>query len=289
MNDQQEQLNTYRRQVDELLDRRRTTQARQLLGRALEQFPDDHELLLSAGWMEYYDDDMTHAAQVCETVLKGNPVSARGRYLMAAIYEARDDLQSAEDTYASLLRDYPDNIGYMADFALLLLRTVQHERARVIAEHAISLDPNHRGAQRAILQCALLSGDNRRVDTMMAQLVESDPDAVSTALTLSLVLQERGDVDEALRVAQKLLSMQPDNEHIVEAVIDLTHETHWSMYPLRRINDYYAATVGMGLIGLALIAMPQNTPSKKLIGAGLVLFTLYAWVWPPVYKYLVKR
>ncbi len=289
MNDQQEQLNVFRRQAEELLDRRRIAQARQLLGRALEQFPGDHELLLAAGWIEYYDDDIERAVQICATILENNPTSARARYLMAALYEARDDLRSAEDMYASLLRDFPNHAGYMADFALLLLRTVQHDRARIIAEHAISLDPNHARAQRAILGCALLRGDRQRADTMMANLLESDPDAVSTALTLTFLLQERGEVDEALRVARNLLSMQPDNEHIVEAVIELTHKAHWSMYPLRRVEEYYPATVGIGLVGLALVGMENTSPTGQIIGAGLVLFTLYAWVWPPVFKYLVTR
>ena len=283
------QPHDYQRQIDALLERRRIAQARPLLSRALEQFPDDIELQLSAAWMESLADQPEEAARWCRRVLEQEPTSERARYLMTGICEDLGDRKQAESLYQSLLRDFPNDVDYLAGFSLLLFRTVHHDRARVLAEHAMSIDPDNRQARQAAFLNALLDGDRARMDAIVQTVMTDDPDSIHNARTLLILLEERRQYSEGLRLARNLLRAQPDNPDIVESVIDLTHKAHWSMAPLRWMDDYTEATVGAGVVGIGLLAWEGSGPMARTAGAILLTFTLYCWAWPPLLKFLIKR
>ena len=278
-----------RRQIDALLERRRVAQARPLLSSALAQFPNDLELQLSAAWMESLANRPEEAARWCRSALEQSPTSERGRYLMAGICEELDDLKQAEAQYQSLLRDFPNDVDYLAGFSLLLFRTVHHDRARALAEHAMSIDPDNRQAQQAAFLDALIDGDRSRMDAIVETVMTNDPDSVHNARTLLVLLEERRQYPEALRLAQNLLRAQPDHPDIVASVIDLTHKAHWSMAPLRGLDDYAEAPIAAGVLGIGLLAWDASGTIAKFVGGALLAFALYCLVWPPLLKFLIKR
>lgn len=289
MSDEDGQRLQYQRQIDELLERRRIAQARPLLSAALAKSPDDDALRLSAAWLEWMDGQLEEAARWCQAVLQDRPSSERARYLLAGICADQGDLKQAETLYQSLLADFPDDVDYLAGLSLLLFQTVNHDRARVLAEHAISLEPGNRRALQAVFLGALLDEDRARVDAIIETVMNDDPEALQNARTLLIVLQNRRRYTEALQLARQLLRAQPDNPDIVESVIALTHRAHWSMAPLRWIDDFVQATVGLGIVGLALVSWTEAGFGLRLAGGGLVAFTLYCWVWPPVLRALIRR
>ncbi|MEO1573496.1 MAG: tetratricopeptide repeat protein [Pseudomonadota bacterium] len=288
MNDDDERQRLHH-QIEVLLERRRVAQARPLLSTALARFPDDTDFKLLAAWMEIHANQLDDAAQWCHSVLNDDPESVRARHLLAGIYQDQGELKDAESLYQSLLRDHPDNVDFLAALALLLFRTVHHERGHVLAEHAMAINPDHRQALQAAFFSALLRGDGSSVDTIVETVMADDPDSIQNMHTLLVLLEDRGQYSEARRLAQALLTVEPDNDEYLEWVIELNHKTHWSMLPVRWFDEPLSAASGIGLMGIGLLAWDDAGTPGRWLGGGLLAYALYCAAWPPILKKLMIR
>lgn len=287
MDQDQQQLNTWRAQVWELVDRNRVRPARDVLSRALGQFPDDKELLLAAAWVAWLDDENEEAERVCEQLLMLDPGSPGGRALLAKVFKERGALAEAEGIYRSLMRDFPDNVNYTSDFSLMLAQTVHIDHAHELARKAIKMAPEHIGARRAIVMTSLMRGEYDNVESTLKDMMESDPEASETLYSLIVVLDDRGDKAGALNLARELLRASPDNHALVEWIVQLQHGAHWSMRPLRWMDGDYFALGGVAVLGIGLIAFTLH-PASRLTGAALCLYALYGALWPPMLKRLQR-
>jgi len=287
MDQDQNQLVIWRRQVFELVERQRVRPARDVLRQALARFPEDKELLLGAAWVAYLDDQSEEAEQLCEQLLRQDPGSAEGRSLLAKVFAERGKLIEAETLYRSLMRDFPSDVTYTADFATMLTDTVHLDQAHELARRAIKMAPDHLGARRAIVLTSLLRGEHEHVETTLAQMMESDPQAAETLHSLVFVLDERGDKAGALRLAQEMLRANPDNPALVRYIIELQHASHWSMRPLRWLDADAFALAGVAMFGLGLLTLADHPVAH---GAGVVLcaYGLYGALWPPLLRRLQR-
>jgi tetratricopeptide (TPR) repeat protein len=283
----QDQLVTWRAQAWELVERNRVRPARDLLGRAMAQFPDDEELLLAAAWVAWLDDENEEAEQLCERILAQDPGSPGARSLLAKVFKARGAMIEAETIYRSLIRDFPDNVHHTADFALMLAQTVHLDNAHELARKAIEMAPDDSGARRAIVTTSLMRGEYQNVESTLKDMMESDPESEETLHSLIMVLDDRGDKQGALRLAQEMLRANPDNHGLVEWIVQLQHDAHWSMSPLRWMDGDYMALGGVAMLGIGLLAFTAH-PGSRAAGALACLYALYGALWPPLLKRLQR-
>ncbi|MEM6640080.1 MAG: tetratricopeptide repeat protein [Pseudomonadota bacterium] len=271
------------------LERRRVVQARPLLATALARFPDDVGILTAAAYLESLARNPEESARWCRAALEIDPESERARYLLAEACSDIEDYDTAEVLYQSLIRDYPEDVDYLACFALLLFRTVHHSRGHTLANHAMALDPKNRLAQQAAFAAALLTGDRKRADAIMESAMNDDPDSMLNARTLLALLEERHEYVDALHLSRLILQAEPDNEENVRSVIELQHKGHWSMWPLRWIDEPLGFASGAGFVGIGLLAWDAVGTAGKAIGGLAVLFSVYLAVWPIVFRKYLER
>ncbi|MFK7887816.1 MAG: tetratricopeptide repeat protein [Gammaproteobacteria bacterium] len=284
---EQDQLNIWRRQVWELVERNRVRPARDVLQQALAKFPDDRELLLGAAWVAYLGDENEEAGDLCERVLLQDPGSPGARSLLAKVFHERGALVEAETLYNSLMRDFPDDVDYVSDFALMLVTTVHQGHAYALARRAIELSPDHNGARKAIVFTSLMRGEHDHVNSTLKDMMESDPQASATLHSLIVVLEDRGDAPGALRLAQEMLRAEPDNPALVETIVRLQLAGHWSMRPLQWLEGQYEGLLGIGMLGIGLIALAGH-PIARVVGGVLCTYCLYGAIWPPLLKHLQR-
>lgn len=277
-------------QISELLARRRFDHARRIMSQVLPQHPDDEQLLFYAGYIAYHTDNEDEAWQHATRLLEVAPNSYEGRLLMCDVLEQREELGQAERLYLALINDYPDDATLYAAYAMLMLRTLHVEKAGGLAHEALRRDPDHALAIQVSTLAAIIDGTRSERDEHLSDLMTKHPQLQATAATLVQVLQREGRHTEALRVSQEMLRAHPDNQHIVDLVIEEKVLSHWSMKPLWPFMRYgWAASIAVwfGAIIFFRVA-PENTLTAAA-GGLLLVFVVYSWVWPHILRKIMKR
>lgn len=275
-------------EVRGLLDRRRYDQARTRLSAALKQYPSDVELLYLSSFVDYATDDNQAARATIRAALNADPEHAPSRDLFAHILEDEKQYAEAERARIALLRDYPEDPDYYASYAHLMLRTMNIDKARRLAQEGLRFEPEHAACLYVVALADLIDGRGSKESTSLATLVREHPEQVRTAIALIIALQDSGDTRGALRIAKELLRSQPDNEQFVQIVRELKSVGHWSLLPLYPMQRWgWGGAIVVTFIGIAGLRALSTVASPLVVGTLTVvwlLYVVYSWVWPPLLK-----
>lgn len=279
-------------QAHALIDRRRYTQARQLLGTAAQSHPDEPQLLYLMAFIDYSEEKLDDAEKTVHAVLLQDPEHYGGRTLRAELYEARKEFAQAETVWIELLRDHPEDADLYASYAELMMRTLHLDKAQRLMQEGLRLEPNHPRCLYVAALIHIIQGRSSDTDNQHLQRLLTDyPQRAQTLLTLVIALNQRGDNRGALRVAQQLLAMRPDSPQFLNLVKDLKLQTHWSLlplYPMQRWGWGGAAVVtlvGIGVVRAARSSLTTDTAS--LIAYVWLAYVIYSWVWPRMLRKLI--
>lgn len=278
------------RQVDALLQRRRTDLARSLLKPALASHPDHTALLLQAAWADYLDDNHEESLRQVRRVLVAEPSDESARLLYFELLVEKDQNAEAERVIIELLREYPEHASYYGRYANLMLRTLNLGKALPLAHEGLKYDPDNVECLAAQATCEFIE-DPDKASRGLQQLLLRQPQLIRTLALVVVALDRRGDVRGAKEVAQEMVRAQPDNEHLVDLARQLKVKAHWSMLPLWPVQKWgWAASAGIWLLGIAGIrGLRQVSPAASGIFTLVILgYVVYSWVWPPLLRRLMK-
>jgi len=280
------------RQISELLDRRRTAQARVLLSEALTTHPDDAELLLQGARADAMDDDNASARETLQRVIARNPEHFGARALLLALLTEDGDLVPAEQLVLSMIEQYPQTPDLYAAYGRVMLRALHFVKARALAQEALRMDPENDFALRVIALCDVIElprgTDSAALRRLLAQYPE---DRQTLSLVVSALIQS-GDHRSALRGARELLRSQPNDPHWLSLVQALSVQNHWSMLPLWPLQRFgWGASVALWLGGVVAVRVlgQMNSPAAAWASWVILGYVIYSWVWPPLLKRWLLR
>jgi tetratricopeptide (TPR) repeat protein len=279
-------------QAHALIDRRRFTQARQVLATAAREHPDNPQLLYLIAFIDYSEEKYDDAQQAVHTVLLQDPEHYGGRTLRAELYEARKDFAQAETVWIELLRDHPENADLYASYAELMMRTLHLEKAQRLMQEGLRLEPNHpRCLYVAALVHIIQGRSNASENEHLQRLLSEYPERIQSLLTLVVSLSQRGDNRSALRVAQQLLAMRPDSPQFLNLVKTLKLHTHWSLLPLYPMQRWgWGGAAVVTVLGIGLVRAAQSsltTDVASIITYVWLAYVVYSWVWPKILQKLI--
>jgi predicted Zn-dependent protease len=281
-----------RAELDQLLERERYELARDRLGPLLAAHPDDPDLLYDAARIESEIGDEDEADRLIGRVLKLDPKHFEARVRLAARHQEEGRYAEAEATLLELLRDFPENAGLYAQYAFLMFETLHVDKGARLAAEAIRLAPTSKHALFVTAVADLIKdGSSSRVN--LEELVTTYPQAYQSGMLLVVTLSEAGKEREALAIAQWMLRDFPNDEALLDNVVELRAATHWSMaphWPLRRFGFTAAAVMWIVMIGL--VHVTATTVDVKLavgIAVAYILYCVYSWIWPSTYKRWLRR
>lgn len=181
-------IQLYLIEAEALTSNKQPEQAWQVLQQALEQFPDDLNLL----------------------------------YTRAMLAEKRDDLDQLEQDLRFILEREPDNsmalnaLGYtLAD------RTTRYAEAKVLIEQALQLNPQDPAILDSLGWVNYRLGNLDEAERLLRQALERFPDH-EVAAHLGEVLWAQGKQREARKVWGKALKQQPDSTILRSTLLRLT-------------------------------------------------------------------
>jgi len=278
-------------QVEALLERRRTSQARALLKPALATNPQHTGLLLHSAWADYLDDQYDDALATVRQVLVSEPKNDWARLLYFELLLQKGDSAEAERVIIELLRENPEHAHYYGRYAQLMLRTLNVVKSRQLALEGLKYDPDSAECLSAQVVCDFIERPGNSASQALQQLLVRHPQSAHTLLLIVIALQQRGDRSEALSIARELLRAQPDNEELVDLVKQLRLVTHWSMLPLWPVVRFgWGGSVGIWLIAvIGLSALRRADPALAgTLGIALLVYVAYSWIWPPLLRRLMR-
>lgn len=278
-------------QVEVLLERRRTSQARALLKPALAAHPDHAGLLLQSAWTDYLEDRNDEALTTVRQVLLAEPKDQSARLLYFELVLERGDNAEAERAIIELLREYPEHAHYYGRYAQLMLKTLNIGKSQQLALEGLKYDPDNAECLGAQTLCDFVERPGSTTSQGLQQLLVRHPQSVRTLLLVVVALEQRGDRREALSIARALLRAQPDNEGLVDMVKQLKLATHWSMWPLWPVMRFgWTGSVAIWLFAVfGLNALRRSDPELAgMIGLVVLAYVAYSWIWPPILKRLLR-
>lgn len=277
-------------QIGELLNRNRFEQAKRHIKQASVHFPDDEDLLYFGGFVAMATGRLDEAEEHIARLLQASPASYQGRALMADIFEQQEKFAQSEQLYLGLLHDYPDDAHTMADYAMLMLRTLHVEKAAKLAEEALRRQPDLPSAIQVATLAAVVCGEADLRDERLAEMIHKHPELQATTATLAQVLYRKGRYKEALHVSQEMLRADPGNQDIVDMVISQRLFSHWSMIPMRPLIRFgWPASVALWFAAVGLFRILPDSPATDALLVLLLLFVVYTWVWPWALRKILSR
>lgn len=281
-------------QVERLLDVERFDEARQLLARALREDPNDLQSLYLAGRVELEAGRPEAARGFVADTLARQPDHVGARLLLFRLHLEGKAHPQAEEVILGLLREFPEDGGLYAFYARLMMETLHLEKARALLDESLRLAPEgHLGRCLDIL-LRVIEGREAEAERRLGALVAEDPEASHVAWTCIGVLTARGRFREAMALARELLRASPDDPEVLEALINLRQQSHWTMVPLWPFARFgwggSAAMWAIGVGGATLFSRFVSASAAGLFVGVYLAYCLYSWVWPPLLRrWLVWR
>ncbi len=273
--------------LEHLLGVRRTADVRRLVAPGLAAAPDDAELHQFLARAACLDGDTGQARDHLERVLALDPDHSGARYLLFEVLIDEAEYSEAETLVIELIREHPADADYLAAYARLMLLTLHLEKARLLTQEALRHEPEHRGALLVEVLIATARGDHDQARLTLEEVLRDEPDAYRTTHTLFYVLLKQKRYREAEKVGQQLLRTNPTNVDLVDALIDIRTQTHWSALPAYPVTRYgWAGVAGMWVIGAmgARVIARFDKAAAGIWALAYVALCIYSWVYPSILK-----
>jgi tetratricopeptide (TPR) repeat protein len=211
------------RQSDLLFKARRAEEAAERLRQARESQPDyaiQLYLIEAEAWSR--QDNNERAWQIIQQALEQFPEDLNLLYTRAMLAEKRDDLPLLESDLRFILEREPDNamalnaLGYtLAD------RTTRYSEARQLIEQAHQLNPDDPAILDSLGWVNYRLGNLDEAERLLRQALQAFPDQ-EVAAHLGEVLWTQGKQQEARKVWRKALKQQPDSTILRSTLLRLT-------------------------------------------------------------------
>ena len=279
------------RQIELLLDRNRTSEARKLLKAALQNHPEHVGLLLQSAWTDYMDDREDSALSTVKTVLVTEPQNQSARLLYFELLLSKKQYAAAEQVILELLREFPEYPHYYGRYAQLMLHTLNLDKARQLAEEGLRYDSETDECLAVKTICDLIERRAGTTSQSLQQMLVRHPQSMRTLLFVVIALEERGDVKGAERVARELVLADPSNEHLVELAHALRVKGHWTMLPMWPMLRFgWGGSIGIWLISIFVLrVVGQQYPELAVpLTVVFLVYVVYSWTWPPILKRLIR-
>jgi predicted Zn-dependent protease len=278
-------------QVERLIEVKRYREARQMVAKALSEYPDEPFLHCLAARIAIAQNATDEAWSHVDTALKQDPSHSVARMLAFQLLDDAGDHTEAERVIIELIRDYPEDATLYAFYARLMLMTLHVDKAEALVREAIRLDPNDETARFINVLITVIRGRREDADQQLKKLIRENPDSLDVMYLLFNMLIEQSRFREAEKLGQQILRLVPDDQELSEQLIELRTVTHWAALPAYFGNRYgWKASIGIW-IGAIILIMTLGQISPGLAGTlGIVYFgwVVYTWTYRPILKRWIR-
>ena len=146
---------------------------------------------------------------------------AEAQLVLAAVLEARGDLEGAVAAFEVATRQRPQDFGGWFRYAVLLLKLGRDADAESALQRALQLDPASADAHGTLADLYQSRGDFAAAARHLAKVIEQRPDWPDALFHYAHALMRLQRFDDARSALVRASTLDPDREHFYEAQVDL--------------------------------------------------------------------
>lgn len=201
-----------------------------------------------------------------------------------------EKLADAENSILAALRLEPENPTFLTQYALMVAKVGQWEKAEQLQAEAERIAPNHSSVRENRTRLAFILGDKKSATAGARTLLENDPEDSFAHFVTGHMAVEEGAFKEGEKRLVTAARHNPENPTIRAAARHSRFLRHPLLVPLYPIEKFGAIPLWIGFIvavyGLRAIGQLQLAWVVSII---YILYCVYSWVVPRALKWYLER
>lgn len=242
------------------------------------------------GFAHFGAQEWDEAAEVARDGLEDEPEDEGLLYLLSLAEEQRGDLAAAEGAILAALAQESEQPELLAQYADVLMRAGQLDKAGQVLGHAAAGDPDSPDVLGSRISLAYLRHDRRGAQRLTGELLAMDPESRRAHRMLGALALERGKPEVAEGHFGQAVRSDPSDHQAAgyaRASRLLRNPLWWPSVFFDRFG--VAATwVGAMLVIFGLRGLGLDTASAIATGAWLLL-CVWSWIATPLLNRRLKR
>jgi Flp pilus assembly protein TadD len=198
----------------------RYTDAAAVLQLWVERSPDDVEAHLLLGFVWEQLNLLNAATTDYRRVVELDPDNEEGRLRLAALLLDQAHSSEALVHLEYLIRKRPEDPDVLVRLARCRMALAQASEAGAILEHVLQDHPHFRPALCARGELAVQQNDPAEAEKWLREALALDPADYQTQYSLSRSLRQRGKVDEARVVEERVVTMEKDINRMHKIILE---------------------------------------------------------------------
>ncbi|MCC6219777.1 MAG: tetratricopeptide repeat protein [Deltaproteobacteria bacterium] len=156
--------------------------------------------------------EFSRAREIYEDALKLEPSSTKATQGLALAYVSSEDFEKAEDVLRAAIQQNPDDAESYFSLGVVLDRLGRNKEAMVSYETAIEKGKKSPEVYAHLGGVVLKDGDVERAGTILQTVLASNPDNAVAHNNMGVLLELKGEKDNALREFRRAMDLDPNLE-----------------------------------------------------------------------------
>lgn len=257
---------------------------------ALGENPENGSLWYLLGYSHYCLDHYDTAEQQLFEALRLGFDEAIIFNLLGNLYLITERWQKSEEMFLETLRLNPNDAVTHASYALLMKKTGNKKKAKLLIKRALELDPENPQVLRLhyILE-GVIKGSKEQI-LALDQYINSNDSEYAKLIQLGKNAAFRKDVKEAKEHFRQAFLLKPEDENLLKILEEFEIASHPLLAPNRLVERLGGPAVlwaiGIGMIFLLIFLDFENLGILWI--KCYMVFVLYTWISVPLVKLIRK-
>ena len=224
-------------------------------------------------------EDNDRAADAAREGLVDEPDDADLLYLLSIAEKQREDLAAAEHAILAALALEPASPELLAQYADVLLRAGQLDKAERVLGHAAKAGPDSAPVLQTRIMLAHLRHDDRRAEQLTHELLARDPESLSGQTLLGGFEWQRGDARRASQRFAEVVRADPADSQVAGWARTTRRMSNPLWWPMRFVTRYGAARTWVAAVATIFGLRAVGLDTAALVATGIwVVICVLSWI-----------
>ena len=197
--------------INELVGIKEFEEAQKLLEPALQEEPDNLELIKLAGLTSVNLEEWQRARTYFETIVKYNPEDATSWFYLASCYDKLGDFISAKNAYLKVIELRKESLDAYKSLCIVLMKLNEPQDAIKYAHLARVYDKDDYIFDFIVGTAYMKIKEFSKSIEPFKRALEKDPNNIGTYNSLGTAYMATGKSDDAVKCYHKALELCPDS------------------------------------------------------------------------------
>lgn len=252
--------------------------------------PEDPTALFQMAVVVMSREDFQEAREICQQALRFGYDEIMGYHFLGSAYQHEGKFKEAEEAFLTALEKDPMNGELIASYGYLMLQAGHDKKALALLEQAREREPYSERVNQFILDFYFAKADSKKQQEYIRNVMETSGDEVQNLTNIAMFHALNGEVKAARECYRQAFLINPEDKNILALLGHYDFLTHPLFAPNRfveKVGGPAVVWISFMVIALILKSFELYIP-LTLFAVMYILFAIYSWIAPLLYKWFVK-